>query len=51
MVALITLGVVYGGALVVLRRAGGFGAAASVLQDWGRSVSELCRPETASRSL
>jgi hypothetical protein len=51
MAALIILGLVYGVALLVLRRAGGFGAAASALQDWGRSVSELCRPETASRSL
>jgi hypothetical protein len=47
----IILGVVYVVALVGLRRAGGFASAGSVLQDWGHSVSRVCRSETASRSL
>jgi hypothetical protein len=46
----IILGTAYVVALLGLRRAGGFGAAASALQDWGCAVSEACRPETAQRS-
>jgi len=46
----IILGIVYVVALLGLRRAGGFGAAASALRDWGSAASELCRPEKASQS-
>jgi hypothetical protein len=51
MVALIIFGIVDVVALIGLRRAGGFGAAASALQDWGRAVSEPCPSESASRKL
>jgi hypothetical protein len=46
----IILGIVYLVALLVLRRAGGFGAAANALRDWGCSASELRRSESSSQS-
>jgi hypothetical protein len=50
MAVLIIVGIVYLVALLVLRRGGGFGAAANALRDWGCSVSEPRRSESASRS-
>jgi hypothetical protein len=46
----IILGIVYLVALLGLRRAGGFGAAAGALRDWGCAASEYRHPETGSRS-
>jgi hypothetical protein len=50
MVTWIILGIVYLVALLGLRRAGGFGAAASALRDWGHAASEHRRAETSSQS-
>ena len=46
----IILGIVYLVALLGLRRAGGFAAAASALRDWGYAASEHRRAETTSQS-
>jgi hypothetical protein len=50
MVTWIILGIVYLVALLGLRRAGGFGAAASVLRDWGCAASQYRHAESPSRS-